>query len=115
VYLLFVGLCKLLLWLFSELFELLDRLPDPTAFVCCAAFGGGAGWLSIRLLPHRIFPLSTFHGISLVVAPVSTGLVMALVGHILQRRNFEVTRLESFACGFAFALGLGLTRFLLAR
>ena len=77
--------------------------------------GGAFGAASLVLFPHPIFHPSKLHGISLLISPVLTGLVMSQVGILLRRRGRESVRIESFGYGFAFALELAMIRLIFAR
>jgi hypothetical protein len=72
------------------------------------------GIASLHLLPHPIFHPSKFHGISLVISPIFTGLAMSQVGSMLRRHGKQAVRIESFGYGFTFALGMALIRFIFA-
>jgi hypothetical protein len=78
------------------------------------SLGSGLGLLSIFLLPHALIPRSRFHGVSLVVSPVLTGLVMWQVGWSLRRQGKDSVQIESFGYGFTFALGVAMIRFFFA-
>jgi hypothetical protein len=80
-----------------------------------AFLGLAAGLLSVYLFPHPFFHPFKMHGISLLISPVVTGLVMGQIGRIVRRRGRNAVRIESFGCGFAFALAMALVRFCLAR
>ena len=73
--------------------------------------GIGFGALTVILFPHPFFHSTRFHGISLVVSPVLTGLLMAQIGLARRRKGQKSVRLESFAYGFIFALGVAGIRF----
>src|SRR5258708_35962769 len=73
--------------------------------------GTGFGVLSMFLLPHALIHRSRFHGVSLVVSPVLTGLVMSQVGLVLRRKGKDSVQIESFGYGFTFALGVAIIRF----
>ena len=77
--------------------------------------GTGFGLLSIFLFPHSLIHRSRFHGISLVVSPVLTGLVMSQVGRSIRRQGKDSTQIESFGYGFTFALGVSIIRFFLVH
>ncbi len=77
--------------------------------------GLAAGVLSVRLFPHAIVPPSKIHGISLLVSPVITGLIMSQVGVVLRRKGKRTVQIESFAYGFTFALGVAIIRFAYLR
>jgi hypothetical protein len=74
-----------------------------------------AGILSVLLFPHRLVPPSRIHGMSLVVSPVITGLIMSQVGALLRRKGKRAVPIESFVYGFTFALGVAIIRFAFLR
>ncbi len=88
------------------------------ATIAYALLGVLAGALSLLVLPHPlVHPAhpSRFHGISLLISPIITGLVMSSVGAVLRRRGKKVVPVESFGYGFIFALGMALVRFFFAK
>ncbi len=92
--------------------------PDTGPFAAATgylALGMATGGMSLLLFPHPLVHPARIHGISLVISPVITGLVMSLLGSILRRSGKEPTRIESFGYGFAFALGMAAIRFLFAK
>ena len=74
--------------------------------------GAAVGWISILIIPSPIFHPREFHGLSLILSPLLTGMVMAFFGSDLKRRKEMPAALESFSGGFSFALGIALVRFL---
>lgn len=80
-----------------------------------AVLGAIAGGISLLAFPHPFFRASRIHGISMLISPIITGGVMAMVGWTLRRHGKEPTRIESFGYGFAFALGMSVVRFLFAQ
>jgi hypothetical protein len=82
------------------------------AAICYLLLGIAFGIASLLLFPHPIFHPSKFHGISLLVSPVITGLVMSQVGIVLRRKGKQTVRIESFGYGFAFAFGVAIVRLL---
>ena len=74
--------------------------------------GAAVGWVSVLAIPSPIFHPGKFRGLSLILSPLLTGLVMAFVGSKLKRRKEMPDPLESFSGGFTFALGMALVRFL---
>jgi len=80
-----------------------------------AGSGAAAGVLSLIPFPAHFVHSPRFHGISLLVAPLLTGLVMSTVGSFLRKKGKVVVRIESFGYGFVFAFGMALVRFLLAK
>lgn len=77
--------------------------------------GAAVGWISILIIPSPIFHPREFHGLSLILSPLLTGMVMAFFGSDLKRRKEVPAALESFSGAFAFAFGMALVRLLLAR
>jgi len=73
--------------------------------------GTACGAVSLLLWPHPLVHPSRFHGISLVISPVITGLIMSQIGLMQGRRGKGAIRIESFAYGFTFALGVAAIRF----
>lgn len=73
--------------------------------------GTSIGALSVIALPHPLFHRSKVHGLSLLVSPILTGLVMSQIGRSVRRRGRNPVRIESFTYGFTFALGMALIRF----
>ena len=73
--------------------------------------GAAAGGLSLLVFPHPLIHRSRVPGVSLIVSPVLAGLGMSFVGLRRRRREKRVLQIESFSCGFAFALGMAVVRF----
>jgi hypothetical protein len=89
-----------------------SRLENPVlASISYTFLGCLAGGFSLLVFPHPLVHPSRIHGISLLVSPIATGLVMSLIGSALRRRGKKVVQVESFGYGFAFALGMALIRF----
>ena len=80
-----------------------------------AFLGLGLGAVSLMILPHPLVHPSKLHGISLLISPVITGLVMGLVGRIVRRRGKTPVQIESFAYGFTFAFAFSLIRIFMVR
>jgi hypothetical protein len=80
-------------------------------FVLGVVFGG----LSLLMVPHSLVHPSKIHGISLIVSPVITGLLMACAGYVRRRYYHDALRIESFGFGFTFALGMAIIRFFFVR
>jgi VIT1/CCC1 family predicted Fe2+/Mn2+ transporter len=88
---------------------------QPALIAVSILLGVVAGVISIAILPAPIFHPGKVHGISLILSPVLTGLIMAGFGSVLRRRNGKPLPWESFWGGFAFALGMAVIRFLSAH
>ncbi len=93
----------------------MDEFESPVLAVVIYFFLGAAlGGFSLFVVPHSLFHRSRFHGASLLISPVLSGLGMSSLGSILRKRNAKTIQMETFACGFAFALGTALIRFIFA-
>ena len=77
--------------------------------------GGIAGGLSLLHFPHSL--MHTTHGrvACLVLAPVVSGLAMAIIGGWRRRRGQPVLGIDGFAYGYVFAFAMALVRFICAR
>lgn len=73
------------------------------------------GILSVVLLPYPLVHPSRFHGISILISPLATGLIMFGVGATVRRSGKEAIRMESLIYGFVFAFGVVLVRFRLVH
>ncbi len=91
------------------------RESPARAAIRTALLGIMMGGLSLLVAPHPLVRPSRIRGVSLVVSPVITGLLLSLVGAALRRRGKAVVQIESFGYGFTFAFGMALVRFLLAK
>jgi len=98
-----------------NVFEESSAIHPILAAVGYLLLGTVFGMASVRLFPHPLFHPSKFHGISLVISPVITGLVMSQVGALIRRKGRQAVRIESFGYGFTFALGLAMIRVIFVR
>ena len=98
-----------LLGLAGKLFEIENPVASWFVYV---GLGAVVGWVSLFPFPHPLIRPSRVHGISLLIAPVGTGLLMSIAGRALRGRGKGTLRLESFWYGFAFAFGMALVRLL---
>jgi len=87
----------------------------PALIAISVLLGVFAGIVSILIHPVALFHPGKIHGISLLLSPPLTGLVMYCVGELLRRRNRKTEPWESFWGGFAFALGMAAIRFVGTR
>jgi hypothetical protein len=94
---------------------MLGRADPPSTILKFTLLGLGSGFLSVLLFPHPLVPPSRFHGLSLLISPVVTGLVMGFVGRMTRRRGETPVRIESFAYGFTFAFAFALIRILMVH
>jgi hypothetical protein len=89
-----------------------DRFFSAFLFV---VFGASAGFVSVALFPHPLVHPSRFHGISLLISPIITGLVMFGTGRIELKLGRKPTQIETFWIGFVFAFALAIVRFVLVK
>lgn len=87
-----------------------DRNPI-LAGIGYVVLGSIAGGLSLLIFPNAFARSENFHGISLLISPVLTGLAMAGFGWVLERSGKRRLRLDSFLYGFIFAMPMALVRF----
>jgi hypothetical protein len=74
-------------------------------------FGLILGGVSLLVFPQSFVRSETFHGISLLITPVVSGLAMGALGRWREGRGETVLRIDSFVYGFVFALAMALVRF----
>ena len=72
--------------------------------------GLGAGLLSLGVFRARLLPRATLPGISLVLSPLGTGIVMHLLGELWRTRGKDPPMLFTFRAGAIFAFGMALVR-----
>jgi hypothetical protein len=99
----------------AKLFEDSEVSSPFLAPVGYGLLGVLTGGMSLFFFPHPLVHPSRIHGISLLVSPVVTGVVMSLIGSMLRQRDKKVVQIESFGYGFAFAFGMAVVRFFFVR
>ncbi|MFI5103544.1 MAG: hypothetical protein ACHP79_01355 [Terriglobales bacterium] len=99
----------------KEVFTDAEMRNPVVAFVGYSLFGAIFGIVSLGLFPHPLVHPSRFHGISLLIGPAITGLMMSATGAVLRSNDKPASQLESFGYGFAFAFGMALMRVVFAR
>ncbi len=88
--------------------------PNPfLAAIGYAVFGAIAGGLSLLIFPHNFVP-APWRITNTLVTPVAAGLLMSALGAWRERRGQDRIRIDRFAYGYLFALGLGVVRFFYA-
>jgi len=93
----------------------LSKTNHPITILKFTLLGLALSFVSILVLPQPLVRPSKFHGISLLISPVVTGLFMGFIGRTVRRRGRTPVQIESFAYGFTFALAFALIRFLMVR
>jgi hypothetical protein len=74
-------------------------------------FGIAAGVLSLLILGQRLAPAGSVPGLSLILGPIGTGIVMHWIGQRWREHGRETPALFSFRAGAIFAFGMALVRF----
>lgn len=88
------------------------QAPNPwLASAGYALFGAAAGGLSLLLVPDHMIPAGVARLANLLLTPVLAGGAMVALGAWRARRGEPVLRIDRFAYGYLFALGLALVRF----
>ena len=90
---------RALLGVFTGIAEAIKKGNRVLTSIMYALLGVLAGALSLLVLPHPLIHRqhpTPFHGISLVISPLVSGVVLSLVGNILRRLGKRVTPLETF-------------------
>lgn len=72
-----------------------------------------AGGLSLPILPRRFVPAGGVRGLSLLIAPLATGLFMKAYGDYRRRQGRTTTLLATFWGGAIFAFSMTAVRFLI--
>jgi hypothetical protein len=73
--------------------------------------GLAAGVVSVLIVPRRLALPSPLPGVSLVLSPIGTGLVMQWIGELSHKPRSDRPALFSFQAGAIFAFGMSLIRF----
>ena len=88
-----------------------SRADPLAALLGCVMLGALFGGLSGLAFPHTIVPAPRIPGLSIVVAPIITGIVMHVYGSWRRRARREPSWLASFAGGGMFAFVFAFVRF----
>jgi hypothetical protein len=94
---------------------ILNQTNPPTTILKFTLLGLALSFVSVLVLPHPLVHPSKFHGVSLLISPVITGLIMSFIGRAVRRRGKTPVQIESFAYGFTFAFAFALLRLLLVH
>ena len=106
---------SLLARVFGKFFDAIFAYGPYFTAATVTALGIVSGYLSLMVFPHRLIHLSKLHGVSLLISPLLTGLVMFQIGRMLRDRGRRTTRIESFTYGYIFAFAVALIRFVSVR
>jgi hypothetical protein len=69
------------------------------------------GGLSLLVFKQHLTPAGAMRTLNLILTPLAVGLIMTILGRWRARRGEDVLRLDRFAYGYLFALGLAVVRF----
>ena len=93
-----------------------ERETSPEfAAVGYAIFGMAAGALSLLVFPSSFVQSPLARIANLVVTPLVTGALMAVLGAWRQRRGQDLIRMDRFAYGLLFAFAMTAVRFFFAQ
>ena len=106
----FEAACSLIVRMIRNVFSGAKAESPVLAPAGYLVLGICSGIASVFLIPHPLVHPSRFHGISLLISPLVTGLIMSQVGAFLRRNGRTTVRIESFAYGFTFAFGIAIVR-----
>jgi hypothetical protein len=95
----------------SESFRQRSRAHPVLAGIGILVLGGVAGGITRFIWPGRIFQPGPVPGLSLVVSPLVTGLIMDRYGEWREGRGSSRSYIATFWGGALFAFGMALTRF----
>jgi len=102
-------LCELGLHAMKEPFR---RPPNPWfAGIGYALFGALTGIASLFIFPHHMVTLAALRWVNVIVTPLATGAVMAMLGAQRARHGQPVLRIDRFWYSYLFALVLVIVRF----
>lgn len=98
------------------------RKPDPQRAPVAAwklvvgytLLGLVVGAISLWIFPYAMAHTHLARVTNLLLAPVASGLAMALIGAWRQRRGQQVLGIDRFAYGYVFALSMAVVRFVWA-
>jgi hypothetical protein len=96
----------------AEFFRRRPTLSTVMALIAIPIFGGLVGFVLSNMFPQRLIPESSIPGISLVLSPLATGMVMKLFGDWRRSRGHKPTVLATFWGGALFAFSMALVRWL---
>src|SRR5438552_4271663 len=96
----------------AEFFRGRRTLSLASAYLGLPLFGGFVGFILSNTIPWRIFRNPIIPGISLLLSPIATGLVMKLFGDWRRSRGHQPTVLATFWGGALFAFSMALVRWL---
>jgi hypothetical protein len=93
----------------------LNQTNPPLTMLKFTLAGIGLGVLSFLIFPKPLVHSSNLHGISLLISPIITGVVMGCIGRVVRRRGRTPVQIESFLYGFTFAFAMALVRYFLVQ
>ena len=80
-----------------------------------ALLGAIVGGISLAVFPHSIMRTTNGRIVTLLLAPVASGLAMSIIGAWRQKRGQQVLGIDRFAYGYLFALVMAIVRFVWAH
>jgi hypothetical protein len=92
-------------------FRSLQRAHPVLSVAALAIAGAFLGWLSVLLLPDRVFGFRGIPGATMVVSPLINGALMEAYGRWCDRRGHRRSSFANFWGGAVFAFGMAAVRF----
>jgi hypothetical protein len=96
----------------AEFFRRRPTLSTVLAFIVIPLCGAFVGLFLSNMIPRRVLPRPTVPGISLLLSPLVTGMVMKLFGDWRRSHGHQPTALATFWGGALFAFSMALVRWL---
>lgn len=95
--------------------DAMEQCMPLLTFVAYGMLGLAFGGLSLLVFPQAFVHSSRFHGSSLVISPLLTGLAMTGIGYLRRKRDEPVLRIDTFFYAVIFAFGMALIRLLYTK
>jgi hypothetical protein len=105
------AIVEMLAHLFRPLQTRTESLRPWFVTLAWGLVGGFVGALSLALFPRHFVHTPELRVLNLFLTPLAAGYAMAALGRWRARHGQAPLRLDSFVCGFTFAIAMGLVRY----
>jgi hypothetical protein len=92
-------------------FRSLQRAHPVLSVAALAITGALLGWVSVLLLPDRLFGFRGIRGATMMVSPLINGALMEAYGRWCDRHGLKRSSFANFWGGAVFAFGMAAVRF----